>query len=137
MCQVEHLEAPLSGPGEGYCTTAIQSCAGERISQEKPGRKGLGFAAPLESNPAGNAEKLSVSRGKKTSLRLGDSLALYCTFTALCRKCLIMKGEGEGTAFHEVNNHQLVIIIAGVGNAHRTLVNITKAVFTGKLMIQG
>ena len=60
----------------GYCTTANQSCAGEHISQGKPGRKGLGFAAPLESNSAGNAEKLSVSRGEKTRLSLGDSLAL-------------------------------------------------------------
>ncbi len=37
----------------GEATALLQSSAavGERISQEQPGRKGLGFAAPLESNP--------------------------------------------------------------------------------------
>ena len=46
--------------------------------------------------------------------RVSDSRSLYCTFTALLRKCLIMNGAGEG-------NRTLVIITAAEHRSPRAI----------------
>ena len=57
-----------------YCTPKIWrwTGCGARFGTER-----FLFRDRLESNRAGNAEKPSLSKGKKIRLCLGDSLALY------------------------------------------------------------
>lgn len=62
-----------------YCTPVLR--LGDDFDG-KPCRKGLSFRAPMESNPAGNAEKPGVSKEKKPGSCPDD-------FTALLLHCFV------------------------------------------------
>src|SRR5947208_10478847 len=59
-----------------YCNRALR---GENVSEGKPGRKGLIFEALTGSKSAGNADKPSVSKGRKRGLASVILLHSHCT----------------------------------------------------------
>ena len=75
----------------------------------------------------GEARESNRSSAFREIPRRGFTLTIACTLLAHLRKCLIRNGAGEWTAIREANNKQLGTAIAGVGNAHPTLVIITKS----------